>query len=109
VLPWEKSIVYFVTMCVQNCERMGSACASRAGERALAVANFLEKKDCGGGTAIGTRRRVRSPNRSQSDNPVRHGLVQKAEEWPYRLDFINTDGKLTASPTDIQFAGVGGR
>ncbi len=23
------------------------------------------------------------------DNPVRHGLVHKAEDWPYYLDFIN--------------------
>jgi putative transposase len=25
------------------------------------------------------------------DNPVRHGFVQRAEDWPYRLDFINSE------------------
>jgi putative transposase len=29
------------------------------------------------------------------DNPVRHGLVQRPEDWPYYLDFINDEkGKL---------------
>ena len=32
------------------------------------------------------------------ENPVRAGLVQQSEDWPYYLDFIN-DEKLTASPT----------
>jgi putative transposase len=32
------------------------------------------------------------------ENPVRAGFVQRFEDWPYYLDFIN-DGKLTASPT----------
>lgn len=36
------------------------------------------------------------------DNPVRHGLVQRAEDWPYYLDFVNDDGKLAASPTKTQ-------
>jgi len=25
------------------------------------------------------------------DNPVRHGLVQRADDWPYHLDFINDE------------------
>ena len=25
------------------------------------------------------------------DNPVRHALVQRAEDWPYYLDFINDE------------------
>jgi REP element-mobilizing transposase RayT len=32
------------------------------------------------------------------ENPVRAGLVQRSEDWPSYLDFIN-DGKLAASPT----------
>ena len=36
------------------------------------------------------------------DNPVRHGLVQRAEDWPYYLDFVNDHGKLAASPTRTQ-------
>jgi len=34
------------------------------------------------------------------ENPVRAGLVQRSEDWPYYLDFIN-DEKLTASPTEL--------
>ena len=26
------------------------------------------------------------------DNPVRAGLVERAEDWPYYLDFINKEG-----------------
>jgi hypothetical protein len=26
------------------------------------------------------------------DNPVRQGLVQRLEDWPYYLDFINDEG-----------------
>jgi len=37
------------------------------------------------------------------ENPVRAGLVQRSEDWPYYLDFIN-DGKLTASPTKAEIA-----
>jgi putative transposase len=33
------------------------------------------------------------------ENPVRAGLVQRAEDWPYYLDFIN-DEKLAASLTE---------
>jgi len=25
------------------------------------------------------------------DNPVRHGLVQRSQDWPYYLDFINDE------------------
>jgi putative transposase len=32
------------------------------------------------------------------EKPVRAGLVQRSEDWPSYLDFIN-DGKLAASPT----------
>ena len=37
------------------------------------------------------------------ENPVRAGLVQRSEDWPYYLDFIN-DGKLTASPTKFSIS-----
>jgi REP element-mobilizing transposase RayT len=32
------------------------------------------------------------------ENPVRAGLVERAEDWPFYLD-LNNDEKLTASPT----------
>ena len=40
------------------------------------------------------------------DNPVRHGLVQKADDWPYYLDFIYEHGELTASPTEMRGCGT---
>lgn len=55
------------------------------------------------------------------DNPVRAGLVARAEDWPYFIDLVNSaevpvgdaasvpshttnepDGKLTASPTETE-------
>jgi len=34
------------------------------------------------------------------DNPVRHGFVQRADDWPYYLDFINEypDGEAVSFP-----------
>jgi hypothetical protein len=66
-LPEEKSIIYFVTLCV------------RGRRKVLANAKMFDAID-----------------------PVRHGLVQKAEAWPYYLDFVNDHGKLAASPTETQ-------
>jgi putative transposase len=43
------------------------------------------------------------------DNPVRHGFVHAADEWPYYLDFINElspPGKLSASPTGQECWGM---
>ncbi len=40
------------------------------------------------------------------DNPVRQRFVQKAEDWPYYLDFINCGGSCQLP---LQFRGVGGR
>jgi len=39
------------------------------------------------------------------DNPVRQGLVQKAEDWPYYLDFVNCGGSCQLP---LQFRGIGG-
>ena len=47
------------------------------------------------------------------DNPVRHGLVQRAEEWPYYLDFINEADRgscqLPLQSDRVQFRGIGGQ
>jgi REP element-mobilizing transposase RayT len=47
------------------------------------------------------------------DNPVRHRLVQRAEDWPYYLDFINEPERgscqLPLQNDRVQFSGVGGR
>jgi putative transposase len=47
------------------------------------------------------------------DNPVRHGLVQRAEEWPYYLDFINESEagscQLPLQSDRVSFRGIGGQ
>ena len=47
------------------------------------------------------------------DNPVRHGLIKRAEDWPYYLDFINEPDagscQLPLQNGRVQFSGVGGR
>jgi hypothetical protein len=46
------------------------------------------------------------------DNPVRHGLVHKAEDWAYYLDFMNEADRgscqLPLQGDRVQFRGIGG-
>ena len=41
------------------------------------------------------------------DNPVRHGFVQTADDWPYYLDFINEPQTRGSCQLPLQFKGVG--
>ncbi len=157
-LPWEKSIIYFVTLCVQDQHKVLANprvfeaikatitqlrrwhvlagvvmpdhvhwIISPTGDRDLSVGDFATGFKRVLGKRLGPQqwewqrgcfdRLLRSNDNLQSkwiyvyDNPVRHGLVQKAEDWPYYLDFINDSGKLTASPTEaipLESTGVGG-
>jgi REP element-mobilizing transposase RayT len=47
------------------------------------------------------------------DNPVRHGLTEKAEDWPYYLDYIKEPEtgscQLPLHEDRVQFRAVGGR
>jgi putative transposase len=158
-LPWERSIIYFVTLCVKDrCkvltnpkvfEAIKSTFAqlrrwhvlaavimpdhahliiSPVEDRALSVGDFATgfkrvlRKTLGPQQWEWQRgcfdRLLRSDENLQNkwiyvyDNPVRHGLVRRAEDWPYYLDFVNDGGKLTASPTEappLQSTGVGGQ
>ena len=145
-LPWEKSIIYFVTLCVKERSkvlanprvfeaikcvlaqlrrwRVAAAVVmpdhahfiiSPAEDRELPVGDFangfkrLLRKSLTDQRWEWQRgcfdRLLRSDENLESkwiyvqDNPVRAGLVQIADDWPYYLDFINKDGKLAASPT----------
>jgi Transposase and inactivated derivatives len=42
--------------------------------------------------ANGFKRVLRNKWIYVEDNPVRQGLVQRREDWPYYLDFINDEG-----------------
>lgn len=155
LLPWEKSIIYFVTMCVKDrhavlaksdvfdaikrtiaeLRRWQVLAAVIMPDHAHFIVSPCEDRDLSiGDFATGfkrlLRKRLGAPSwdwqrgcfdrllRSDEnltskwiyveDNPVRHGLVQRAEDWPYRLDFVNVSGKLAASPTAVQCTGVGG-
>jgi REP element-mobilizing transposase RayT len=156
-LPWEKSIVYFVTLCVKDRRKVlansktfaaikatiaqlqrwhvlaavimpdhAHFIVSPVEHRELAVSDF----------STGFKRVLRKTLRSQhwewqrgcfdrllrsdenlsskwiyvQDNPVRHGLVQKAEDWPYYLDFINVKGSWQLPlQGEIRMTGVGGQ
>ena len=47
------------------------------------------------------------------DNPVRHGFAERAEDWPYYLDFINKfdwgSYQLPLQEDRVQFRGIGGQ
>ena len=155
-LAWEKSVIYFVTLCVKDrhhvlanakvFEAIKITIAQLRRWRVLAgiimpdhahwiISPTEERELSVGDFAAGFKRLLRKSLGSQQwewqrgcfdrlsrsdenlhtkwmdvqDNPVRQGLVQKAEDWPYCLDFINDSGKLTASPTEmlsLQSAGV---
>jgi len=153
LLPWEKSIIYFVTMCVKGRRRVLANpevfdaikttiaqlekwnvlagvvmpdhvhwVVSPVQDRDLSIGDFshgfkrLLRKSLGSQPWKWQRgcfdRLLRSDENLWSrwiyvkDNPVRHGLVQKADDWPYYLDFINEQGKLSASPTERRGRGA---
>jgi putative transposase len=138
-LPWEKSIIYFVTLCVKDRRavlanpKVFAAIKISIVElrrwRVLAgvimpdhshwIVSPAENRDLSvGDFATGFKRLLRKTLGSQSwewqrgcfdrllrsdenlsskwiyvqDNPVRQGLVEKWEDWPYYLDFINPEG-----------------
>jgi putative transposase len=168
LLPWEQSIIYFVTLCVRdrrpvlanepvfqdiktsltelrNWHVLAGVVmpdhvhlfVSPTGDRGIALGDFatgfkriLRKKVFPQTWEWQRRcfdRLLRSDENLQEkwiyvrNNPVRAGLVEKWEEWPYYIDLIDKqgsyqlasvpvgeavgfpnrkDGKLTASPTE---------
>jgi REP element-mobilizing transposase RayT len=137
-LPWEKSIIYFVTLCVKDRRKVlanpemfqaikatvaqlrrwhvlaavivpdhARLIVSPIGNRWLSVGDFsaglkrVLRKTLGPQPWEWQRgcfdRLLRSDKNLHSkwiyvqDNPVRQGLVQKWEDWPYYLDFINDE------------------
>jgi|SRR6266404_2129856 putative transposase len=137
-LPWEKSIIYFVTLCVKDRRRvlantrvfeaMQTTISQLRRWRVLAgvimpehahwiVAPIEHRGLSVGDFSTGFKRVLRKTLGSQPwewqrgcfdrllrsdenlrnkwiyvmDNPVRQGLVQKAQDWPYYLDFINDE------------------
>jgi len=137
-LPWEKSIIYFVTMCVKD--RRSVLANARVFEAIKTTVDQLRRwrvlagvimpdhahwivspiEDRGlsvGDFSTGFKRVLRKTLGSQKwewqrgcfdrllrsdenvhskwiyaqDNPLRHGFVQRAQDWPYYLDFINDE------------------
>ena len=154
LLPWEKSIIYFVTICVKDRRKVLATpevfeaikiaipqlqkwhvlaavimpdhvhfIVSSAEDRELSVGDFSHgfkrtlRRHLGSQLWEWQRgcfdRLLRSDENLWTkwiyvkDNPVRHRFVQKAEDWPYYLDFISeTDPGSCQLP--LQFTGVGG-
>jgi putative transposase len=160
LLPWEKLVIYFVTMCVKDRhDVLASAAVFEAIKATIAqlrkwhvlagvimpdpvhwVVSPVEDRDLSVGDfshgfkrmlrkCLGLQpwewqrgcfdRLLRSDENLQSkwiyvkDNPVRHGLVQKVEDWPYYLDFINEPDtgscQLPLQDNRLQFRGIGGQ
>jgi putative transposase len=138
-LPWEKSIIYFVTVCVKGrrqvlantrvFEAIKTTIVQLRRWHVLAGVIMPDHAHCLGSPRIdreisvgdfanGFKRVLRKMLADQKwewqrgyfdrllrsdenlhskwiyvqDNPVRQGLVQKWEDWPYYLDFINEEG-----------------
>jgi REP element-mobilizing transposase RayT len=159
LLPWEKSIIYFVTICVKDRHKVLATpgvfdaikivitqlqkwnvlagvimpdhvhwVVSPVDDRDLSVGDFSHgfKRMLRG--FLGSQpwewqrgcfdRLLRSDENLQrkwiyvKDNPVRHGLVEKADDWPYYLDFINEPEtgscQLPLQQHRVRFTGVGG-
>jgi REP element-mobilizing transposase RayT len=154
LLPWDKSIIYFVTICVKDrrhvlaapdvFEAIKTALAQLRKWYVLAgvvmadhthwVVSPVEDRDLSiGDFSHGFKRMLRKSLGPQPwqwqrgcfdrllrsnenlrnkwiyvrDNPVRHGLVQNAEDWPYYLDFIN-DSDSGSCQLPLQFSSIGG-
>ncbi len=137
-LPWEKRIIYFVTLCVKDrrnvlanpdvFEAIKATITQLRGWNILAGvvmpdhAHWVVGPRLNRGISVGDfsnafkrllrktlveqdwewqrgcfDRLLRSDENLHSkwiyvqDNPVRHGLVQRPEDWPYYLDFINDE------------------
>jgi putative transposase len=156
LLPWEKSIIYFVTICVderrkvldkpQVFEAIKTAIRQLRKWRVLAgvimpdhihwvVSPVQDRELSVGDFSHGFKRTLRKCLATQSwkwqrgcfdrllrsdenlwskwiyvrDNPVRHGFVQRAEDWPYYLDFINAFPDMGSCQLPLQFNGIGGQ
>jgi len=152
-LPWENSIIYFVTTCVKDrrkvlatsevFEAIKTAVPQLLKWYVLAgvimpdhvhwVVSPVEDRELSvGDFSHGFKRTLRKHLSSQSwewqrgcfdrllrsdenlwskvkENPVRHGLVNAADDWPYYLDFINELPDRGSCQLPLQFRGVGTR
>ncbi len=138
-LPWEKSIIYFVTLCVKDRRQvLANAKVFEAIKTTIVqlrrwhvlaavimpdhahwlISPRIDREISVGDFANGFKRVLRKMLADQNwewqrgcfdqllrsdenlrnkwiyvqDNPVRQGLVQSWEDWPYYLDFINDEG-----------------
>ena len=160
VVPWEKSIIYFVTVCVKDRRKVLAApevfeaiktavpqlqkwhvlagvvmpdhvhwVVAPAQDRDLTVGDFshgfkrvlpkrlgLQRWEWQRGCfdrLLRSDENLRSKWIYVKDNPVRHGFVQKADDSPYYLDFINEPHpgscQLPLQNHRVQFSGLGAR
>ena len=155
-LDWDKSIIYFVTICVKDRRQVLADPAmfeaiketiaqlqkwyvlasvimpdhvhfvvSPVEDRSLSVGDFshgfkrVVRKCLGQQSWEWQRgcfdRLLRSDENLWSkwiylkENPLRHGFVNAADDWPYYLDFINEPPDPGSCQLPLQFRGVGAR
>jgi len=135
-LSWENSIIYFVTICVKDRREVLAATevfeAIKTAipelqkwhvlafvimaEHAHWLVSPVEDRELSvGDFSHAFKRTLRSDENLWSrwiyvkNNPVRHGLVQNADEWPYYFDFINQSFDGGSCQLPLQLKGVGGR
>ena len=153
-LDWDKSIIYFVTICVKGRRKVLATpevfeaiknaisqlqkwhvlggvilpdhvhwVVSPIQDRELSVGDFAHgfkrtlRKHLGPQSWEWQRgcfdRLLRSDENLSSkwlyvkENPVRHGSVNAADDWPYYLDFINELPGRGSCQLPLQFKGVG--
>jgi len=154
-LPWEKSIIYFVTVCVEDrrnvlatpevFEAIKTTISQLQKWHVLAgvimpdhvhwVISPKDRESSVGDFSHGFKRTLGKCLGSQSwewqrgcfdrllrsdenlwskwiyvkDNPVRHGFVHHADDWPYYLDFISDSPHRGSCQLPLQFKGIGGQ
>ena len=153
-LPWERSIIYFVTICVKDrCKVLTTPevfeaiktatpqlqkwhvlagvimpdhvrwVVSSVEDRQVSVGDFshgfkcLLRKSLGPQSLewqrgcfdrpLGSNENLWSKWIYVKDNPVRHGFVENADDWPYYLDLINELPDRGSCQLPLRFNGVG--
>src|SRR4249919_1484419 len=96
LVPWENSIIYFVTICVKDRSKVLATpevfgaikTAIPQLQKHVSPQSWEWQRGCFD-RLLRCDDNLRSKWIYVKDHPVRHGFVHGADGWPYYLDFIN--------------------